>query len=327
MREVDVWHRVRAHDIALSIVGHAAVCSCTGAGALPHTSPHRFRLFTSGHDGAAGPPLAAHPGWMETKRGHAQARAEEARAGVGALRLPAGRPEAAGREHRSRVRGPEARPRWLGRDGRELGTVAGAGAREGPEPPDSPPPLAPLAFSPRAARVRLGRRCGVLMLGLSTVALAAAAAGVPPVGRAPAPGAGWESVGLLEGYDAPEQRWKPGHRGVDLAAPTGTAVVAPAEGTVSFVGSVAGRPTVSIEMGGGWRTTLEPVEASVAVGDAVRAGQAIGTVAAGGHCSGRCVHWGLRAGHGRDERYRDPRTLVQDRRPSVLWIDANTPPR
>ncbi|WP_394160095.1 murein hydrolase activator EnvC family protein [Galactobacter valiniphilus] len=165
------------------------------------------------------------------------------------------------------------------------------------------------------------------MLGLSGVALVAAAAGFPPVGQAPAPGDSWEGVGMLADYDTPERRWEAGHRGVDLAAGAGEPVVAPAAGTVSFVGSVAGRPTVAIEVGGGWRTTLEPVEASVSVGDAVRAGQAIGTVATGGHCSERCVHWGLRAGHGRDERYRDPRTLVQDRRPSVLWIDEKTPPR
>jgi len=152
-------------------------------------------------------------------------------------------------------------------------------------------------------------------------------AGVPPVGSAPGPGQDWADVGMTAGYDAPAKRWDAGHRGVDLAAAPGDPVVTPAAGTVSFTGSVAGRPTVSIEVGGGWRTTLEPVEASVKRGEKVRAGQRLGTVARGGHCDGRCVHWGLRAGSGRDERYRDPRTLVADTRPSVLWIDASTPPR
>lgn len=132
---------------------------------------------------------------------------------------------------------------------------------------------------------------------------------------------------MLRDYDPPEVKWQAGHRGVDLRAAPGDEVVAPAAGTVSFAGSVGGRPTVAIEVGGGWRTTLEPVTASVDVGDEVGAGTVIGVVARGGHCDGRCVHWGLRAGRGGDERYRDPRTLVADLRPSVLYIDAHTPPR
>lgn len=166
------------------------------------------------------------------------------------------------------------------------------------------------------------------MAGVGTLsALALLAAGVPPVGKAPPPGGSWESVGMTGDYDAPQQRWQAGHRGVDLQASRGDPVVAPAHGVVSFVGSVGGRPTVAIEVGGGWRTTLEPVEASVKKGQRVRAGQNIGTVSGGGHCDGSCVHWGLRSGKGREEHYRDPRTLVQNREPSVLWIDAATPPR
>ncbi|MDR2255024.1 MAG: M23 family metallopeptidase [Arthrobacter sp.] len=198
----------------------------------------------------------------------------------------------------------------------------------GPPPPEQPPPIvpAPRAASFRLAKERAGRRRAAVLLGLSAAALTAAA-GVPPVGRAPAPGTAWESVGMVADYDAPERRWDAGHRGVDLAAAEGDTVVAPADGVVSFAGTVAGRPTVSIEVGGGWRTTLEPVAPSVAAGDAVRAGSIVGTVSRGGHCSARCVHWGLKSGHGRKERYRDPRTLAQDRRPSVLWIDEHTPPR
>ncbi|RKW70738.1 M23 family peptidase [Galactobacter caseinivorans] len=158
-------------------------------------------------------------------------------------------------------------------------------------------------------------------------ALALLAAGVPPVGQPPPAGGSWESVGMTRDYDAPQQRWEAGHRGVDLKAGRGDPVVAPSDGVVSFVGSVGGRPTIAIEVGGGWRTTLEPVAASVKEGQVVSAGQRIGTVRGGGHCDGSCVHWGLRSGKGREEHYRDPRTLVQNREPSVLWIDAVTPPR
>jgi murein DD-endopeptidase MepM/ murein hydrolase activator NlpD len=45
-------------------------------------------------------------------------------------------------------------------------------------------------------------------------------------------------------------------------------------------------------------TTLEPVDALVVAGDRVRAGQAIGVVATGGHCLSGCLHLGVRV-HGR----------------------------
>ena len=74
-----------------------------------------------------------------------------------------------------------------------------------------------------------------------------------------------------------------------------TPVLAGAAGTVAFAGSVAGRGVVSIDHGS-VRTTYEPVQPQVAVGQRVAAGQPIGRVAAGGHCGGRCLHWGLRQG-------------------------------
>jgi murein DD-endopeptidase MepM/ murein hydrolase activator NlpD len=151
--------------------------------------------------------------------------------------------------------------------------------------------------------------------------------GVPPVGRAPAPGASWESVGMIADYDPPEVRWNAGHRGVDLRSSAGADVVAPVAGTVTFAGSVGGRPTLAISVGGGWRTTLEPVKTDLKKRDSVASGQKVGTVTSGGHCSGHCVHWGLVTGSGHGSTYRDPRTLVADLRPSVLYLDRNTPPR
>ena len=60
----------------------------------------------------------------------------------------------------------------------------------------------------------------------------------------------------------------------------------------------------------GWRTTYEGVRATVTVGDAVAAGQALGTVIA--HAHGPGFHWGLR----RAREYADPLMLL--RRPIVL---------
>jgi murein DD-endopeptidase MepM/ murein hydrolase activator NlpD len=99
-----------------------------------------------------------------------------------------------------------------------------------------------------------------------------------------------------------------GHRGVDLAAPAGAQVRAVAAGRVVFAGRVAGRGVVSLALAGtDLRTTYEPVRATVRKGDEVTAGDVVGTLeAAGAHCAGGCLHWGLRRG----ERYLDPLSLL-----------------
>lgn len=78
----------------------------------------------------------------------------------------------------------------------------------------------------------------------------------------------------------------------------------PAAGTVTVAGTVVHRGVVAITHAGGFVTALEPVTATVAVGDVVAAGQSIGTVSdQPGHCGASpCVHWGLR----RDGVYVDP---------------------
>ncbi|MEU0849196.1 M23 family metallopeptidase [Streptomyces flaveolus] len=112
-----------------------------------------------------------------------------------------------------------------------------------------------------------------------------------PVGTRPA---------VLRGWEPPPTPYGPGHRGVDLAAPAGTAVRAVAAGRVSFAGRVAGRGVVSLELTGTGdpplRTTYEPVRASVRKGDEVDAGELLGTVEpTGSHCSA-CLHWGVLRG-------------------------------
>ncbi|MFE0445792.1 murein hydrolase activator EnvC family protein [Streptomyces fungicidicus] len=155
--------------------------------------------------------------------------------------------------------------------------------------------------------------------GPAAVAPVAEDAGTPAVGRA------WP-VGVrprvLRGWEPPATVYGRGHRGVDLAAAPGTSVRAVAAGRVSFAGRVAGRGVVSVKLDGTGdpplRTTYEPVDASVAEGDEVTAGEPVGTVAATGfHCAAPCVHWGLL----RADAYLDPLTLLPP------WLLRGPPPR
>ncbi|MFS0705062.1 M23 family metallopeptidase, partial [Cellulomonas sp. 179-A 9B4 NHS] len=119
---------------------------------------------------------------------------------------------------------------------------------------------------------------------------------------------------LARAFEAPPERWAAGHRGVDLLAPAGADVVAPADGTVSFAGHVVDRGVVTVLHPDGRRSSVEPVVPLVAVGDVVRAGDRLGTVATGGHCAGTCLHWGVREG----DRYVDPWSLLPGAGPVVL---------
>ena len=116
---------------------------------------------------------------------------------------------------------------------------------------------------------------------------------------------------VLKGWQPPEDTYGRGHRGVDLAATSGAPVRAAAPGRVSFVGRVAGRGVLSIELSGTGdpplRTTYEPVDPQVAPGDEVTAGQVVGRLATGPfHCPTRCLHWGLLRG----ETYLNPLSLL-----------------
>lgn len=154
-----------------------------------------------------------------------------------------------------------------------------------------------------------------------------AAAGAP-LGN-PATESGWAwplepQPAVAHPFDPPARPWLSGHRGVDLAGGSGVGVRAPQAGTVSFSGWVVDRPVVTIDHGGGLRSSFEPVEATVPVGSAVEQGEEFGVLSAPGaaHCGdGACLHWGVRRG----EDYVDPLAFIRDRRPSVLlpWDGAS----
>ena len=109
-------------------------------------------------------------------------------------------------------------------------------------------------------------------------------------------------------FDPPEQPWLAGHRGVDLVGTVGQPVRAPADGTVTYAGRLAGRGVVVVGHAGGLRSTFEPVAAALPVGSIVAEGAPVGTIAAeAGHCAPvTCLHWGVL--RGRD--YLDPLAFV-----------------
>src|SRR5438876_7392509 len=74
------------------------------------------------------------------------------------------------------------------------------------------------------------------------------------------------------------------HRGIDVGASTGTAVSAPAAGTVTFAGTVpTGGKTVTIQTADGYAVTLVHLGSiSVTKGSTVEEGQAVGTVGPSG---------------------------------------------
>lgn len=105
---------------------------------------------------------------------------------------------------------------------------------------------------------------------------------------------------IARGFDPPAQNWLPGHRGVDLRAHDGQTVLAPENGTLTYVSELAGRGVVVIKHGQ-LRSTYEPVTSRLTVGDHVARGDIIGRLECGtGHCcvgaQVKCLHWGLLRG-------------------------------
>lgn len=162
----------------------------------------------------------------------------------------------------------------------------------------------------------------VLLAALSLVVAGGSLTAVPstdPPGH-PGPSQGWQwplapEPAVERGFDRPDQPWLPGHRGVDLRATAGQPVLAPTSGRVTFSGPLAGRGVLVVTHPNGLRSTFEPVEAGLAVGQGVAAGQRVAQVSGvGGHCAPVvCLHWGVL----RERTYLDPLAFL-GRRPVVL---------
>lgn len=168
--------------------------------------------------------------------------------------------------------------------------------------------LAPVAVDPPPASQALTRAAALVARAAATSAVGAWEAPLSP------------PLQVLRGFELPASDWLPGHRGVDLAAAEGAAVRAAGAGRVRYAGDLAGRGVVSVLHPDGRRTTYEPVEPVVTVGDLVDRGELLGWLATGtGHCGAEptCLHWGLR----RDEDYQDPLSLLRRGRPVLLPVE------
>lgn len=174
----------------------------------------------------------------------------------------------------------------------------------------------------------LRRRTALALLGVLTLG-PAGSVGAAPGAALTAPGDVTvdyrlpvdDPAQVLRAFDPPPHPWAAGHRGVDLALAPQGAVLAPAAGVVTFAGQVAGRPVLTLTHADGRRSSLEPVDATVQVGQVVTSGQMIGTLEESTvtHCAPlSCVHWGVREG----QTYVDPLGLVDDHGPVVLLAAA-----
>jgi murein DD-endopeptidase MepM/ murein hydrolase activator NlpD len=145
--------------------------------------------------------------------------------------------------------------------------------------------------------------------GRDRVVAAARGSGLQAVPAAVLAAFGWPvaPARVARRFDPPSRPWLPGHRGVDLAAAPSQIVRAAGAGTVVYAGVLAGRGVVSVAHPDGLRTTYEPLEPAVTVGDAVRPGATLGALQAGHpRCPApACLHFGLRRG----DVYLDPLAL------------------
>jgi murein DD-endopeptidase MepM/ murein hydrolase activator NlpD len=116
---------------------------------------------------------------------------------------------------------------------------------------------------------------------------------------------------ISKSFDRPSMRWATGHRGVDITAGTGTALIAPDDGVISFNGTVAGKDVISIKHADGLTSTFEPAHSDLETGAPVFRGKPFG-VADGlsDHCLDLCVHWGVMDA---SDDYLDPSTLILPR--------------
>jgi hypothetical protein len=122
---------------------------------------------------------------------------------------------------------------------------------------------------------------------------------------------------VVRGFDARAGPYGPGHRGIDIAAPVGTTVRAPAAGRIVFAGPVAGTSWTSLLVAPGVRVTLGPLLDPVGAGGVpsraplgrVGPGHGPGTGQRAGSGWGATLHLSVRV----DGAYVDPLAYLIDR--------------
>jgi len=115
---------------------------------------------------------------------------------------------------------------------------------------------------------------------------------------------------ILRHFEPPPTPYAAGHRGIDMAAPIGTPVLASNDGVVAFAGPVGGQLFVSIDHADGIRTTYSFLSAVwVKKGAKVSRGQRVGASGSGDGSSPQPhLHFGARVG----SNYIDPEPFLLD---------------
>jgi murein DD-endopeptidase MepM/ murein hydrolase activator NlpD len=143
------------------------------------------------------------------------------------------------------------------------------------------------------------------------LAISLAATLPAPSFAAPAPGYLRPVRGpIIRHFEPPPTPYAAGHRGIDLAVPVGTAVVASNTGIVAFAGPVGGELFVSVDHPDGIRTTYSFLSAVlVKRGARVGRGDVVGLSGRGHPGSTQPhLHFGARVG----ADYIDPEPLLLD---------------
>lgn len=175
---------------------------------------------------------------------------------------------------------------------------------------------------PRSTDVMRSR----LALVLTSLLVLSAAWPVPSAASLRTPSWSWPlspRPAVVRAFAKPVQKWKAGHRGIDLDCAKAQEIRAPAPGTVSHSGRVVDRGVITITTEDGFRTSFEPVVDQLPRGTHVTAGTVIARrdpeLKHEGCAS--CLHWGVREG----EEYINPLSLVGALRPSVLLPRSRDP--
>jgi septal ring factor EnvC (AmiA/AmiB activator) len=127
---------------------------------------------------------------------------------------------------------------------------------------------------------------------------------------------------LVRGFDAQAGPYGPGHRGIDIAAPVGELVGAPAAGRVVFAGPVAGVTWVTLEVAPGVLVTLGPLLDPVATATRVRSRAPVGRIGPG-HAATPAAPAALHLSVRVDGVYVDPLVYLVDRpRPRLVPLPA-----
>jgi murein DD-endopeptidase MepM/ murein hydrolase activator NlpD len=114
---------------------------------------------------------------------------------------------------------------------------------------------------------------------------------------------------VIRGFEPPSNPYGPGHRGIDIAAPFGSPMVAAQDGIVAFAGWIGGSLFISIDHPDGVRTSYSWLSSvNVTRGDSVSRGGLIGATGQGHPgMPPPHLHFGARIG----AEYIDPMLLLE----------------